>query len=392
MRPVRGRIAAPGPAPAPEPSGEPVVRWPAGQRPLVLKTHASAADTVHGPALPPLPDPEAVGSDGDARPDAISDAWRRPPPYAILAPPTPAFVASLAAALSTLPIGHLVKRHRRPRREQLRRLRGLAVDDELAQRLLGEASSWSRALISATAAGWAELAIARGAQQQALDCRVLARSWQAVATPAGQVIAASCGTRDGDAQALIDGLEQERERIQPQRRSTLPWLHLVGSYGRPCGPQQMLHDAVSLLRGIALLPEERPWALFGHANHWHVIASRIGLDGRSWKKTHNLTTRLTVDVLEAESGWRSGFDAPGSWDGRSSLAYRRLAQGTLANQLHGSAAAGSLSMQEVPVQGPAWAGRLAQLAPMPGRVGGLLVLTKPSYQDLSYIVPHCVDG
>jgi hypothetical protein len=361
---------------------------PTLRRAVVAAAPAGAAapdEPLLGPALP------STRSAADRRGADVAAAT---PAAAAMpaAPATPAAVAAAAAALATLPLGHLVSRHRRPRRELLRRLRGHHADDQLALDALGRAGGWARTLRSATACGWVELAAARAALDAPPAAAAAARFPAPCATAAGLVIAGSGGHADGDGQALIAQLEAERARIRPQRGSRLPWLHLVGTYGRPCGHQQMLLDSLAVMRGGGLGPAERPWALFGHHDHWHLIAGRVGADGRSWQKAHNLALRLTVDVLDAESGWRTGYDAPGGPDRYSAWAYHRLAAGTLANQLLGVGAQGLPTAEEVPVQGPAWAARLAMVGPHEERISGLLVLSKPSYATLDYIVPHCIDG
>ena len=170
-------------------------------------------------------------------------------------------------------------------------------------------------------------------------------------------------------------------------------MHLVGTYGRALDARQMLADALAVMRGIALDPAAHAWGLFGHGDHWHLVSSRVGADGRRWELDHGAGIALTVDSLEAESGWRRPYDAPGSRHWRHAIAvYARMDEGALAAARADRAPDGRISREAVPLQGPAWAARVAQVAAHPGRCGGLLVLRKPGYDALDYIVPHCVDG
>ncbi len=333
----------------------------------------------------PLPPPPCATEPSEPQ-------WRGLRAAAPVASASPEEVASCARALATLVPGFDVSKHRRPRREALRQLRRrIPADPAISAALLGLAATWAASIARATARGWADLARARAAASWAPESAL----WRVDAAPcrAGLVVASSVGPARADARALAQALERQRTGFPAQVGSRLPWLHLVGTYGRALEARQMLADAHAVMRGIALTPAQHAWALFGHGDHWHLVASRIGADGRRWEIGHCAAVALTVDCLEAESGWRRPYDAPGSRSWRHAIAvYARMDEGALIATRAHRGPEGAILREAIPLQGPAWAARVAQIAPHPSRRGGLLVLRKPGYAGLEYIVPHCVDG
>jgi hypothetical protein len=294
-----------------------------------------------------------------------------------------------------MPVGYLVRQRAWERRESLRRRRVLAGKTTDAphghqERDLQTAARWMQESLQATARGWAQLRVARGCRPLPGLGTLLGHLGPSVPTRAGAMLGSSFGTQQGNSEAVIDCLEQAYLTLTPQRGVIMPWMHWVGAYGgKSVRDGQLGHDAMSVMHGMGVDPRQHLWALFGHDHHWHLVLSRVREDGRTFTiRRMGLALRTTVDVLDAESGCQTGYRPACE---RRAQAANDIRQDQLCAELIGRDAAGATTIEQVPLQGPAWAARVAPLGAYPDRVCGLLVLPKPSYRHVDAIVRHCID-
>jgi len=305
-------------------------------------------------------------------------------------------VQTRLAQLAALPAGHAVVVHRRDRQEGRRAAEilageGVAAPAHEREKDRKTRQRWQSSLARATASGWAHLEAARAAT--AADGRLTASVGPAAATPVGYVLAGSYGTQQGNAAAITAALEAHHSGLAPQRQVNQPWMHWVGAYGQKVDRQQMVYDALATMVGSGLQPDDHAWVLFGHGTHWHLVAGRVRRDGMVYQMPNaGIALRATVDVLDAESGVRTEYHAPGQHDKATAIAYRAMERDGLAAELRGRSEDGLARVVEVPLQGPGWARRIAALGHYPHRTPGLLVIQKPSYQAVAGIVRHCIFG
>ena len=341
-------------------------------------------------ALPPVPlvaaDQTSVLADAVSEGEVVS--WPVPVPTAVQ-------VAAACAELAAMPLCRDGVVHRRAKHERFRLLRVLVGRTRAAPPLVraqerSEALGWSQAAAAAVAGGLVQLRLARAGMPTSLELDGGGYCGPELTTPAGLLLGTSFGLQRGSHQSVTDCLENHYAALTPQRGVRLPWMHWVGAYGRPVAVAAMTHDAMAVMAGMGVDPDHHAWALFGHETHWHLVACRVRDDGRTLAIPEPaVALRTTVDCLDAQSGFRTGYDMPGSPRGRTAMSIRA---GALVAQLRGRDAAGRLTLEAVPLQGPEWAMRISRLGAPPPRVSGLMVIPKPSYRHVAGIIRHCMYG
>jgi len=312
-----------------------------------------------------------------------------------VAVPTAQQVMAACAELAAMPLGREGVRNHRAKMEQFRLLKVMVGKTRPAPPLVraqerAAALAWTQTAATAAARGLVQLRLARASMPACLDLDGGGYCGPELATPAGVLLGTSVGLQRGSHQIVTDGLENSYAALSPQRGVRLPWMHWVGAYGRSVPPESLAYDGMALMAGMALDPQHHAWALFGHGTHWHLVACRVRDDGRTlFIPEPGIALRTTVDCLDAESGFRSAYDMPGPPRGRL---VAPISAGGLCAQLRGRNTSGTLTIEEVPLQGPEWAMRISRLGAPPPRVSGLLMLAKPSYRHVAGIIRHCMDG